>query len=522
MKQRKPFLWSVPAWRAGLEGIAAALLLITLQLSTPNIPDEIKYQGLIVTSILAGSVIGLRQKALSGRTVKRLILLGLITAAVSLGTLRLTLLLLLAFRQPDYLNSPVYSTNTLILLSSGLVYLCWRIFRPIWVKYNDLRRTRFQWSIIHSFLLVLLALMLLVSLLGWILIKSTSLPGAIDSSSSLGLIFLDQLTHMIFPMLLIYSAGLAAAIFVVGPPIILFTYFISRRINQRLSSLAAATHNLSSGDLSARIAVSGEDEIAQLQKDFNNMAEKLEKTTHQLEAERDRVAGLLKAQRELTAVISHELRTPVATLRGYLESGLAHTAPDLPENTLHDLEIMQHETESLQTLIEDLFAVSQAEVNQLSLECRAIGLAELAVQVVESTQPLAWRSGRVELVLDLVQDMPPVWADPMRLEQVLRNLLQNAIRYTPPGGLVAVRTDCRENSIRLSVTDTGPGISAEDLPHVWERFFHAAGSPHGGAGLGLTLVKELTETMGGKVGVESTPSEGSCFWIDLNPAPAAP
>jgi signal transduction histidine kinase len=132
--------------------------------------------------------------------------------------------------------------------------------------------------------------------------------------------------------------------------------------------------------------------------------------------------------------------------------------------------------------------------------------------------PLAWRSDRVEVVAELPSDLPRALADPERLKQVLINLLRNGVRHTPPGGIVALLVAAEAEHVRIGVRDTGTGIAPEDLPHVWERFYRGAEArvkDHRGAGLGLALVKELTEAMGGTVEVESEIGQGSCFTLRL-------
>jgi signal transduction histidine kinase len=142
--------------------------------------------------------------------------------------------------------------------------------------------------------------------------------------------------------------------------------------------------------------------------------------------------------------------------------------------------------------------------------------------MVDALAPLAWRSGRVDVVAELPDNLPPARADEVRLEQVFSNLLRNAIRHTPPGGIVAVVAVAEEAAIRIEVRDTGEGIAAEDLPHIWERFYRGANArahDRRGAGLGLALVKAYVEAMGGQVAVTSAPGEGSCFTLRL---PACP
>jgi signal transduction histidine kinase len=291
---------------------------------------------------------------------------------------------------------------------------------------------------------------------------------------------------------------------------------LARPLVRRLERLGAAAERLAHGDLSQRVEAGPDDEIGQLARRFNGMAADLEQTLGELRAERDRVSGLLDDRRQLVASASHELRTPVATVRGYLESALARPDQVSPA-LLGDLETMEREVSRLQQLIDDLFALSQAEVGKLSLRMEPIDVGSVVARLVETAAPLAWRQRRVQLIAEVSADVPRTRADQHRLEQIVSNLLGNAIRHTPPGGLVATNVSARDGTVCLEVRDTGEGIRAEDLPHVWERFFRGR-SEHGegGAGLGLALVKELTEAMGGTVGASSEPGEGSVFTVRLS------
>jgi signal transduction histidine kinase len=239
---------------------------------------------------------------------------------------------------------------------------------------------------------------------------------------------------------------------------------------------------------------------------------------HELQGERDTVRILLEARRQLVASVSHELRTPVATMRGYLESSLEHWHESPPETLHHDLEVMEREVVRLQSLIADLFTLARTEVRRLEMYAAPVDMAQLVEGIVEKMAPLAWKTGRVEMVAEVSSNLRPARADANRLEQVLQNLLHNAVRHTPPGGIVAVAVEEDDDSAILHVKDTGEGIAAEELPHIWGRFYRTDRSrerPEGGTGLGLALVKELTEAMGGSVSVESKLGEGSCFTVRL-------
>jgi signal transduction histidine kinase len=233
-----------------------------------------------------------------------------------------------------------------------------------------------------------------------------------------------------------------------------------------------------------------------------------------LQEQRDNVAKLLDERRELIANVSHELRTPVATLRGYLETMLIHWDGITRLDIHRDLRVMEDETVRLHGLVEDLFTLSRAEVGKLELHCAPTDARELVRRVVDASAPLAWRSSRIEVVADIPDCLPVVLVDAKRLEQILHNLLHNGVRHTAPGGIVAVMVMAENDTIAFQVRDTGEGIAADDLPYIWKRFYQVKSSRMGGGtGLGLALVKEWTEIMGGTTSVESILGEGSCFTV---------
>ncbi|MDQ6675285.1 MAG: HAMP domain-containing histidine kinase, partial [Chloroflexota bacterium] len=258
----------------------------------------------------------------------------------------------------------------------------------------------------------------------------------------------------------------------------LVAYLLSRRLVARLEHLGRAAEALRAGNLAARVAVSGNDEVAHLQESFNNMAA-------ELETERDRVVGLLAARRQLVAGVSHELRTPVATLRGYLEAALQRNGV-VPSELRGDLETMEREVGRLQRLIDDLFTLSRAEVGRLSVRAEPTNVSVVVQHLVDTQAPLAWHQRRVQLLAEPGQDVPAARADAERLEQIVSNLVNNAIRHTPPGGLVAAVVAAEPDRVRIEVRDTGEGIPADELPLVFERFYRGNGSDgRAGAGLGL-------------------------------------
>jgi signal transduction histidine kinase len=402
--------------------------------------------------------------------------------------------------------------------AGGLTYVILRPAALAWPTWDRLRRTRLLWSLTHAQFLVVVALALAVAGVAAFssLLDAGETQFAPASAGAPAL--LVRLVVLFLPAataLLLVGAGVIAVLL---PLAALISFPVLRRATRRLEDLAAAAGALRAGALAARVPVAGEDEVARLQADFNAMAADLERAVGDLQAERDTVARLLQARRELVAAVSHELRTPVATLRGYLDSALDHWDDGPPATLRDDLAIMAQETERLGRLIDDLFTLARAEVGALPLAVGPTDVVALLRRVVAAIAPLAWERARVEALAEAPPDLPQALADPDRLEQVVRNLTANAVRHTPPGGLVLLAAAAEDGAIVVQVRDTGEGIAADDLPRVFERFYRADAArdrDRGGAGLGLALVKELTEAMGGSVGVESAVGAGSVFTLRL-------
>ncbi|MDQ7851036.1 MAG: HAMP domain-containing sensor histidine kinase, partial [Armatimonadota bacterium] len=225
-----------------------------------------------------------------------------------------------------------------------------------------------------------------------------------------------------------------------------------------------------------------------------------------------------EARRRLLADIAHELGTPLAVLQANVEGmldGVVETSPDR-------LASLHAQIRVLTRLVRDLRDLSLAQQGQLPLDRRVTDLAALAREVVELSRPLAEDKG-IALTVHAAGALPVV-ADRDRIAQVLQNLLSNALRYTEGGGVaVAVRRDATEGVVEVS--DSGPGIPEEELPYVFERFYRVDRSrarTTGGAGLGLTIVKALVESHGGRVWARSRPGGGSTFGFALPLQPPGP
>jgi signal transduction histidine kinase len=500
------FIAQVSPLRAILEayGLAAIAMFILLALREELAPVNID-QGWFFTSAGVAVWTALRMCLPQGRWYRR------IAIEIAAGTFASAPVLLYGAVVRS-MTSVTGVPDVFFLLSGIIGYASFRVGAYLWLFWGRLRRRRLIWSFTHAILMtvVLVALFFagVMTLATW---NSGQVRDLLTAQPSPLASFAAELLSRVLPLLTIMVVMTAFALVVVLPPAVVFSFFVARSLTKRLETLARATRTVRAGDYAVHVKVSGEDEIAQLQTNFNAMVADLDRSMRDLQAERDQVAALLKERRELVASVSHELRTPVSTARGYLETALRQET--VPADLQHDLEIVDREIARLQTLIDDLFTLSRAEVGQLALHCQPLDLAPLIGRVIETTAPLAWQSGRVQVSAEVPADLPRVSIDAARFEQVLRNLLHNAIRHTPPGGIVVTIGWTEAGAVVIEVRDTGEGIAAGDLPHVWQRFYRAG--ENGGVGLGLAIVKELVEAMGGSVSVESKLGEGSCFTVRL-------
>jgi len=291
----------------------------------------------------------------------------------------------------------------------------------------------------------------------------------------------------------------------------------ARSVGGRIRDVSKAAESLAAGSLESRAPVRGEDEVASLARSFNQMAERLQETMVSLEGERARAVGLLDANRQLVANVSHELRTPVALIRGQVEA-LDEDAPGNPR-----IEMALRETGRLERLVSDLFQLASAEAGALRLVLRAVDLASLVRESVEPLVEPARREASVAVAIEAPAAVTAM-ADRERLARVIQNLVRNAVRHVPEGGMVRVAVAAEPSAAVVSVSDTGGGIPSEDLPHVFERFYRGESSRNrdsGGAGLGLAMAKEFVEAMGGAISVVSPPGEGATFTVSLPFGPAS-
>ena len=280
---------------------------------------------------------------------------------------------------------------------------------------------------------------------------------------------------------------------------LLLTFVLSRRITSPIGALAKASRRLGRGDLSQRVQLQGESEVAALGQAFDSMAADLEHAE--------------QLRRNMVADVAHELRTPLSNIQGYLEAirdGVIK--PDAA--TIHSL---NEETALLSRLVNELQELSLAEAGELKLVYQAEDIAKLVKEAVTPWQPKV-TAKEISLSLDLPDNLPLVNIDWQRVNQVLHNLLENAVAYTHKGGTINLAAIARGDWVEVSVSDTGEGIPAEDLPHVFERFYRVDKSrarATGGSGLGLTIARRLVEAHGGTITAQSELGKGSRFSFTL-------
>jgi signal transduction histidine kinase len=280
---------------------------------------------------------------------------------------------------------------------------------------------------------------------------------------------------------------------------LILTFVLSRRLSSPIGVLANAARRLGRGDLSQRVQFKGKGEVGELAQAFNSMAADLEHAE--------------QLRRNLVADVAHELRTPLSNIQGYLEA-IRDRVMKANAATIRSL---NEETALLSRLVDELQELSLAEAGELKLVYQAEDIANVVKQVVTSWQPQV-AAKEISLSLDLPDNLPLVNIDRQRVNQVLYNLLENAVAHTHKGGTINVAATNQGDWVEVCVSDTGEGIPAEDLPNIFERFYRVDRSrarATGGSGLGLTIAKRMVEAHGGQITVQSEPGKGSSFSFTL-------
>jgi signal transduction histidine kinase len=267
-----------------------------------------------------------------------------------------------------------------------------------------------------------------------------------------------------------------------------------RRLVVPLDDLLKVADRVGQGDYSVRVQEKGPREMRSLARAFNKMASRLHVNDEQ--------------RRELLADVTHELRTPLTVVQGNLEGMLDGVYP--PDET--NLRSLLEETTILARLVEDLRTLALAESGAIQLKKEPTDLSMLIRDILAAFHAQATAAG-VSLTVDSADGLPWLDLDTGRMRQVLSNLVANALRYTSSGGTISIRYRQEKGMAKLEVTDTGPGIPADELPHVFERFYKSADS--GGMGLGLAIARHLVEAHGGLITVDSTLGLGTTMRISI-------
>lgn len=288
------------------------------------------------------------------------------------------------------------------------------------------------------------------------------------------------------------------ATIVYGLSTIVITLLTGRMILNPLHRMERVVREFAEGNLDARIPAISVPDLDRLAMSFNAMANSLQ--------------GVEERRQELVSDLAHELRSPITVIYGYLETiavGMTTFTPDIQAQ-------IQAETERLMRLTDNLLELARVEDGYLPLRLERVELSAMLTGIV-TTFTVASRQANCQLQVRIPNDLPPVYVDGDRLKQILINLLNNAIKYTP-NGTVTLLAGKRQDRVWVAVEDTGIGIAAEDLPKVFERFWRADPSRDaktGGNGIGLAITKRLVELLGGKIEVESTLGKGSVFRFTL-------
>jgi histidine kinase len=301
-----------------------------------------------------------------------------------------------------------------------------------------------------------------------------------------------------------FNEALLLALLAAGVVAILVSLLLSRGVVAPVRVLTAASQRIASGHYGERVQAAGSDELGQLAHSFNQMAEKLE----QVEAMR----------RQLIGDVSHELRTPLTAIKGSMEGLMDGVLP----GTAETYQQIHQEADRLARLVDDLQELSRVEAGAYPLDIRPVAVSTLVQTTLKRFAAQA-QAKRIELRSDLPAGLPPVLADQDRLTQVLTNLVGNALQYTPAGGQVILLSTRHQDEIHFSVVDTGIGIPAEHLPHLFTRFYRVDKSRSrqagGGSGIGLTIARHLVEAHGGRIWAESRgEGQGSTFTFTLKVA----
>jgi signal transduction histidine kinase len=272
----------------------------------------------------------------------------------------------------------------------------------------------------------------------------------------------------------------------------IFGAILSRTITKPIRELTSATHAMAGGKLGQKVPVRSQDEIGELTESFNKMNDDLAKS--------------FNLRKQMTADIAHELRTPLSLIIGHAEAVHDGVLPPTKQN----FEIIREEAERLEKLVNDLRTLTLADAGELSLEFQLVDIHKLLGDI-KAHYMIQLNQKRITLDLQPASEILKATLDPVRISQVLMNVLDNAIRYTPQDGQIIITTKQLENEIEIAIQDSGEGITPDEANHIFDRFYRADESrtrDEGGSGLGLAIAKSIVEMHLGRIWAESEPGKG--------------
>ena len=282
---------------------------------------------------------------------------------------------------------------------------------------------------------------------------------------------------------------------------LIISYLISKSFTKPILEIKNASEMMASGDFNVRINTKKQDEIGRLAGTINHLGQQLSKID--------------QLRKDLIANVSHELRTPLSLIRGYAET-IRDVSGNSPEKREKHLEIIIEETGRLNVIVEDILNLSQLQSGYIELHKTRFVIKEIVNTVLKRYEVLSQNSD-IKIVSQITNDVF-IEADEARIAQVLYNLINNAVNHTLAGGIISVKTIELHKTVRFEVSDTGRGISEEDIPHIWDRYYKAdktSSKKTIGTGLGLAIVKGVLEAHQATFGVDSILGKGTTFWFEL-------
>jgi len=362
--------------------------------------------------------------------------------------------------------------------------------------------SRLGWKLMASYLIVILVGVLTLAMAAESVVPSTFDRHMVDMSQMMmgGQMMGDDLSQMEIDLFTSYRAAFTEALTLAATAAlisaIIVSFLVSQRVITPVQRLMLASRRIAAGHYDDRVDAVGDDELGELGRSFNQMAEALNRTE--------------VMRRDLIANVTHELRTPLTSIKGYMEGLIDGVLPANPDT----FQQIYREADRLQRLVNDLQELSRVEANAVELHRQPLDPEKLIRQTADRLLP-QFEGKHVTLSLDIPPALPRIWADEDRMSQIVVNLMGNALQYTPTDGRVTVSAAKTDNMVTISITDTGIGIPVEHLAHLFTRFYRVDKSRSragGGSGIGLTIARHLVEAHGGEIRAHSDGTgKGSTF-----------